>query len=406
MFREIYQSVNAHRDKLVLTGISVTWGVLILVMLIGCGEGLKKGIMKVFDGFNKKTVWAYMGQTSETFQGFQAGRRIVLKYEDINLLKNNIEEIEYISPECTNWSGSLVSYKEDFTRVNIKGVDPDYFKIKILNTSTGRLINDLDNQLKRRVVLLGEEIKDLFFGDDDPVGKYINIDNNYFLVIGVIQNTMLNSFESREMYIPYNAYYDIYTYHRAINVFLYSVNESNSAKNIESYISQILAKKYVFDAKDEKTIFFNHLEEQEQSYNSLFSGVNYFLLFVGLSSLLSGIFGVSNIMFITVRERTKEIGIRKALGAKPFSIKIMITIEAVLLTLTFGLIGLGLGLVLLELVSTFLNSLENVLIEDVTVNYFSILISFILLTIAGVFAGLMPADKASRIFPVIALKDE
>jgi putative ABC transport system permease protein len=406
MWREIFQSIIAHKQRSVLTGLGITWGIFILIILLGLGNGFEKGVMKLFDGFNRNTVWVFCGQTSQPYKGLQAGRNILLKYDDISLLKSSVTDIDNISPELTNWGGSLISYKNNFVRLNIKGVCPDYFKIKLLNTSEGRLINYLDNKEKRRVVVLGKYVADQLFKKSTAVGKYVNIDNTYYLVIGVTKSGIL-AFpgEEREVYIPYYAFSETYTGATAISIFLYSTKYGSDDKQTEKKIKRVLSGKYQFNQNDDKALFFNNIDEQVKAFDKLFTGVKYFLWIMGISTLLSGVIGVGNIMFVIVKERTKEIGVRKAIGAKPYIIKIMILSEAVIFTLLAGVVGMALGFTVLELINMYLKNMDLVITET-TLDLTTIIAALIVLIISGTLAGMIPANKAANVSPIIALKDE
>ncbi|MDX2191440.1 MAG: ABC transporter permease [Bacteroidota bacterium] len=395
----------SHKERSILTGLGIVWGIFILIILLGLGNGFRVGTLMMFDGFNKETSWVYCGQTSEPYKGLQAGRKILLKYDDLLLLKKSIIEIENISPELTNWAGSLMSYKNNFTRINVKGVNPDYFKIKILNTSQGRIINYLDNKDKRRVVLLGKNTVEVLFKKENPIGKYINIDNNFFLVIGVIDSGILNPFEDREVYIPYHSFSELYSQATDIQIFLYSIKDNSDALKIEKRIKGILARKFNFSEKDDKTLFFNRLKASIDSFNKLFDSIKYFLWIMGISTLLSGVIGVGNIMFVIVKERTKEIGIRKAIGAKPINIKLMILIEAIIFTLFAGIIGMILGIGMLQIINIMLKNME-LLIKETIISIPTAIAAIFILIISGTIAGLIPANKAANVSPITALKDE
>jgi putative ABC transport system permease protein len=405
MWREIFQSILAHKARSVTTGLGITWGIFILIILLGIGNGFEQGIRKIFDGFNRNTISVYCGQTSEPYKGLQAGRKILLRYDDLKLLKSSVTDIDNISPELINWNGSLISYKNNFTRINIKGVSPEYFKIKLLKTSEGRLINYLDDKEKRRVVLLGKYVAEQLFKKGIAVGKYISIDNTYFLVIGVIESGILNAEEAREVYMPYHAFADTHSGFTDVSTFLYSTKYGTNEKQIEQKVRRVLSKKYEFNEKDTKSLYFMSLEEQVKSFDMLFNGISYFLWIMGISTLLSGVIGVGNIMFVIVKERTKEIGVRKAIGAKPYNIKIMILSEAIIFTLLAGIIGIILGFTILGSINMYLESMD-IVIKETTVNLSTVIAALIVLIISGTLAGMIPANKAANLSPILALKDE
>jgi len=315
MLREVYQSIVVHKSRSVLIGLGVAWGIFMIIILVGFGNGFEAGLLTVFDGFNKKSAWVYCGQTSEPFRGFNAGRRIQLVYPDLPALRASVREIENISPEAINWTGSLISYNNHYDRVNIKGVDPEYFNIKLLKAASGRTLNYLDIHNNRRVVLIGKKISETLFEKTDPIGQYINIDNSYFLVIGLIENNVLNSFEAREVYIPYQVFSSLYSNYNGVQTFVYSVRADADQDIVESKIRSALSKRYYFKPTDLNCLYFNRLSERVKMFEDIFRGLRYFLWSIGISALLSGIIGIGNMMFVIVKERTKEIGIRKVLGS-------------------------------------------------------------------------------------------
>lgn len=405
MWREILQSIQAHKERSILTGIGIAWGMFILVILLGLGKGFENGILQLFSSFNQKTVWVFCGQTSEPYKGLKAGRKINLKYHDIYWIKKNVKGIESISPEITHWGGSLLTYKDNYSSYNIKAVDPQYFDIKLLETTQGRVLSNVDSRDKRRVALIGENVAEVLFKNTQAVGKILTIDGNYFKVVGIIKNSLLNAQESREVYIPYACYTDIYSNNKYITTFLYSTKEGINIQDVQSKIKLLLARQYIFNPKDDKTIFFNTLDESVKSFEKLSIGIQFFLWFVGISTLLSGVIGIGNIMFVIVKERTKEIGIRKAIGAKPHSIRLLILYEAIFFTLISGIVGMLSGMVLLQIFNIFLEK-ADIVIKDTAINVPISIAALIILIISGTCAGLIPANKAARISPIHALKDE
>jgi putative ABC transport system permease protein len=403
MWREIFQSIREHKARSILSGIGIAWGIFILIILLGIGNGFEKGVLNTFNSMNKKSVWVYCGQTSEEFNGLQVGRKITLANEDIESIKNEVKGIENISVEVSNWPGNLVTYKTRFGTYNIKGVDPDYFFINKLEAAQGRILNYLDTKNRRRIALIGQNAAEVLFKKKDPIGKYISIGGNYFMVAGVAKKNSFNPDGVRDVYIPFTSYKEIYG--PAVSAFLYSTKENVDGKEVQQKIKLWLARKYSFSTKDNKTLFFNSIEDETKSLERLSFGLKAFLWFMGISTLLSGIIGIGNIMFVVVKERTKEIGVRKAIGATPSSIRVLILTEAVFFTFTAGMVGMAAGLGILLILNLFLEQADT-LIKSASIDFSIAISAWIILIVSGALAGYIPANKAANISPILALKDE
>jgi putative ABC transport system permease protein len=369
------------------------------------GKRIRAGGIGLFNGLNRNTVTVNCKETSEPYRGLKSGRKILLRYDDMKLLKSSVMDIENISPEISRFC--LISNNNKFSNNSIRGVSPEYFNIKQLKTIEGRLFNYLDDNEKRRVVLLGKLVAELLFKKEISVGKYVNINNSYFLVIGVIKSNNIMAFEDYSVFIPYKAFVNTYSESNDISAFHYSTKHGTDDVQIEQKVKRILSKKYEFNEQDEKTLEFNSSAKTAESFDKLFNGIRYFLWILGISTLLSGVIGVGNIMFVIVKERTKEIGVRKAIGAKPYIIKIMILSEAIIFTLLAGFLGIFLGFIVLELISWGLEGAGlEIFTKEATVNLSTVLTAFVVLIISGTLAGLIPASKAANLSPILALKDE
>lgn len=405
LFGEIFQSILAHKRRSVLMGIGISWGIFILIILMGLGMGFEKGVLELFDGMSKKTVFVFCGQTSIPAKGLLAGRNIYINEEDITNMKAAISGIKAISPIVTNWSGSVLEFDNNNVRFNTKGVDYDYFKINLLKTKNGRVFNFLDFKDDRKVVILGKTVSDLLFKNKEPVGNNIKIDNNYFLVIGILDESILDQNISRDVYIPFTSYKQIYSKDNKITQFVLSVEVNSNDLKIENKIRKYLSEIHYFDKADSYAINFLNIDERVKSFKQLFEGVKLFLWFIGISTLLSSVIGVGNIMYLLVKERTKEFGVRKAIGAKPYTILIMVLFESVFFTVFAGVIGIILGYISIGFINKFLLKMD-IILKKAFIDIHVVVFSMILLTIFGTLAGIMPAIKAAKINPITALKDE
>lgn len=406
---EAFKSIKENKSRSVLSSLGVVWGIFILILLLGVGNGFKEGIFQLFNTFAKNSLWIYGGQVSETdLKKATAEKLIVFDVNDINILKDRFESIESISPELNYAGNSLTSYEQNITYPQIKGVLPDYFNVKIIKTDEGRLINVLDNKEYRRIAMIGRQVADVLFPKKKPIGKSINIAGIYFTIIGVIEKgSIFTQNEQNLIYIPYNTFYDCFNQGREFNTFILSLSKKTDASNFENELTSFLAKLKGFNSKDKKALFILNFENQVKAFDKLFTGINVFMWFIGSCLLLSGIVGISNIMFVIVKERTFEIGIRKAVGAKQKSIIWLILSESIVITSVAGILGLFLGFLVIQLInwglSCFFNDKDS-LFTSATVDFPVIIFSLIILIFSGVLSGFLPAKKAAKIDPIEALR--
>ena len=409
-FTEIFHSLQQHKVRNVLTGFGVAWGIFILILLLGAGQGLQDGVLKLFSAYAQNSIWVYAGQTSETRKGGKSGEQIVFNQELLTNLKNRFPQIQFLSPEVTYSGSSTVSYQKKHQIGRIKGVDLNYFKIKLLNIEKGRFINPLDEKEKRPVCILGSNIYEVLSNNKQLIGEYINIAGNWFKVIGVLEkSSTLNHGEQDAVYLPFTAFQNSFGIKNAFFVFGLLLKEHTDSEMFETKLNEFLAHQLHFEKTDSKAVFISNMNQQVKSFNKLFIGIKLFLWFVGFSMLLSGIIGVGNIMLVIVKERTKEIGIRKALGGRSKSILLMVVSEAITITLLAGMVGLFFGLIIIGLANYLLGQLyaaDEVLINSFTVNIPVIIGAVILLVISGALAGIIPAKKAAEVMPVKALNQE
>ncbi|MDR7210561.1 ABC transporter permease [Flavobacterium piscis] len=406
---EAFKSIKENKSRSILSSLGVIWGIFILIVLLGVGNGFKNGIFQLFNSFAKNSLWIYGGQVSETdLKKSVAEKPIVFDVNDINILKDRFKSIESISPELNYTGNSLTSYEQNITYPQIKGVLPDYFNVKIIKTDEGRLINMLDNKEYRRIAMIGRQVADVLFPKEKPIGKSINIAGIYFTIIGVIEKgSIFTQNEQNVIYIPYNTFYDCFGQGREFNTFILSLSKKTDASNFENEIKSYLGKLKGFSAKDKKALFILNFEDQVKAFDKLFTGINVFMWFIGSCLLLSGIVGISNIMFVIVKERTFEIGIRKAVGAKQKSIIWLILSESIVITSVAGILGLLLGFLVIQLINWVLSSFftdKDSLFTSATVDFPVIIFCLIILIFSGVLSGFLPAKKAAKIDPIEALR--
>ena len=400
---EIFESVKRKPTRAILTGVGITWGIFILIILVGIGSGFERGVFKLFSGFSKSTTYVYASQTTIGYEGTSVGRKITFTEDDTKMLKRSIPQIEKISPEVSQWN--LVSVADERGWFEMKGVSPEYFAIKLLQTEKGRLLNSLDASENRNVALIGKNVADVLFGKQEPVGKMIQVNQVLYKVVGIIKNTLLNNMEARAVYIPYSVLLSSNSMAREFTTLLFSLKEKVETQKIHSRVRSLMARKYKFDPMDEKVFYFNSMEEQVKAFSNLFVMLRKFLWFMGVSTLVSGIIGVGNIMYSSAKERTREVGIRKSVGANTSSIKAMIMWESIALTFISGCIGLLSGWGVLKVVGWFISD-DVMMMDKPGIDIPTAIAAMVILVISGTLAGLKPALYATELNPIDALRDE
>jgi len=407
---EVFEAISKNKLRTFLTGLSVSIGILILVLLLGIGEGMSNGTEKMFsrDATNKVSIWT--GATGMEYKGLNAGRRISIKNEDFELINKLFsEQIEYSSSIVINWSGSIV-YKNESKNYRMEGALPDYQYIQNIDITHGRFINQNDQKYATKYVVIGRIVKEEFFKDEDPLGKIITCDGVNYKVVGVFANEGDDREESKVIF-PLSTTQQVFLRGNTSvsNISFTTPKEKDYDEALEksnaliSKIEALLKERKMVAPMDTSAIGVSSSLEKAKKYFDIGVYINWFFWFVGLASLMAGIIGVSNIMLIIVKERTKEIGIRKALGAKPWSIIWMILHESIFVTAISGFMGLVLGLLLLEVVGDYANS-DFIINPEVSLDI--AISTVIVLVVSGAIAGFFPARRGSKIKPIVALRDE
>ena len=402
-WHEILSTIRKNKLRTFLTGFSVAWGIFMLVILLGSGNGLAKGIIYNFSDA-KNSVWMGGGQTSTAYGGFNAGRRIELNNEDVNLVDKMFDDdIENLSGRYGLW-GSMVSYKNNYGEFEVQAIHPGHQNTEAIKLISGRLLNNPDIKQYRKVAVIGKLLKEQIFKDEDPIGKYINVRGIPFQVVGVFDD--IHEGETKRLYIPISLAQKTFITKNQVQSLSFTTGDA-TVKEAEQMIEEIkakMARKYDFDPDDTRAMWSWNALENYQQMQALFKGINIFVLVIGIFTIIAGIMGVSNIMLIVVKERTKEMGIRKAIGARPSSIIWMILQESILITSIAGYFGLVLGVILLEVVAKAMPASD--FFRNPGVNFNVAIGATIMIVIAGAIAGYIPARKAANIQPVVALHDE
>ncbi|MGX1025161.1 ABC transporter permease [Psychroflexus sp. MBR-150] len=406
---EVFEAINKNKLRTFLTGFSVATGILILVLLLGIGEGMKNGVEEQFQRDATNQISVYTGVTGVEYKGLNPGRRIQFKNNDYDLLVKNFgDELEYKSSVYRIWTG-LTSYKDKSGSYRIEGVLPDYQFLENAEIIQGRFINHKDQSTSTKEVVIGKKVRDELFEDKNPLGKLIEIKDINFKVVGVFQDPGGDREESR-VYMAISTMQKVFGAGQDIRNMSFTMPKEKSfdvalekSNQLISQLEAILKAKHTVSPLDNSAINISNSIETSKRIYELTANIKLFFWLIGLASLLAGIIGVSNIMLIIVKERTKEIGIRKALGAKPISIVGMVLHESIFVTAVSGFMGLIVGLVLLEFVGPMINT-EFISNPEVS---FNIAIStVIVLVLAGAIAGFFPAWRGAKIKPINALREE
>ncbi len=402
---EIFSTIRKNKLRTFLTGFSVAWGIFMLIILLGSGNGLENGVNKEFASSATNAIWIWNGQTSLPYKGMKPGRNIQMKTDDYEEIVRTIKGIDMGSPRYDKWGNNTLSYKKQYGTFNIRTVYPDYLYIEKLTIVEGRYVNNSDLKEYRKVTTISTQVVDALFKGEAPLGKYININGIPFKVVGVFKDDDGRDENMRMVYIPLTTAQRVFSGTNNINTIAITVGDASTeeSKQIEQAVKSKLAALHKFDVNDPRAIGTWNSVENFIKFKKLFAGIRMFIWIIGFGTIVAGIVGVSNIMMIVVKDRTKEIGIRKAMGATPWSIISLILQEAILITSFAGYIGLVLGVALLEAVGP---KVESNFFRQPQVDLQIAVYALILLVVSGTIAGFIPARKAAAIKPIEALRDE
>jgi len=401
--RETADSLTRNRRRTILTGFGVFWGLFMLLFMIGGGQGLKGLLQANFGGFASNTIILISSNTSKPYQGLPEGRYWEFTRTDIDRLKQMIPELDVVSPMISGW-GNTVEYGDHSTSATIRGVNADYCKIESPKLRYGRYLNETDIQMERKVCVIGKRIyQNLFPDGGDPCGKFIKVGDLYFKIIGVDFNSSIISINSNASYslmIPASLASTIYNRGNIVDIICITAKGGIHTSVLEPRIRSIMARQHSFDPDDLEAMQILNTEDIFMIVDNLFRGLNFLIWLVGLGTLLAGCIGVSNIMMVTVKERTTEIGIRRAIGAMPGEILTQIITESIALTLAAGSAGI--------MFAVFLLNLFEKVSSDATfqISFNTAILAAVLLALLGALAGLAPALRAMAVKPVDAMRDE
>ena len=410
-YREIIDTLTRNKSRSFLTGFGVFWGVFMLVVLMGGGKGLKEKLDKNFEGFAQNAVIIGAEQTTKPYKGFRKGRWWAMEYKDIDRLKQKVPELNAAAPILfSSWRGGNTAYYGDQkTTPRIQGTVPEIVEIIAPKMYYGRYLNEMDIKEHRKVCVIGKKVyKDLFKEGGDPCGKKIRIDSTYYEVVGVDYssgNINIGGRTEEKVTIPITMMQAAFNRGNEIDVIAATGRQGVMMSEITPRIRETIARAHYVDPTDEQGMFVFNSELMFQMINNLFKGVNILIWLVGLGTLLAGAIGVSNIMMVTVRERTTEIGIRRAIGATPKMILSQIISESIVLTLVAGMSGILFGVMILQMLEMY-NTEDGIIETHFQVSFWTAIFCAVIVSALGVLAGLAPAARAMSIKPVDAMRDE
>ncbi len=405
VWQEIFDTIKHNKLRTALTGFAVAWGIFMLVVLLGSGKGLEHGVDYQFRDDAVNSIWVSSGRTSTPYKGMQPGREIQFDNQDYDEVTTRVQGVEYASGRYWIFGSQQVNYKNENGSYTIRAVHPGHQVLERTKVIQGRYLNEFDLRQFRKSAVLGTLVANALFHDEDPIGKEIRIGGISFQVVGVFDDE--GSEREREfIYLPISTAQRTFNGANRVNQILYTTGDASLAKSMEmaGATRRILSVNHTFDPEDERAIYVNNNVENYQRIVALITAIRLFVWVVGVGTLLAGVVGVSNIMLVAVRERTREIGIRKALGATPASIVGLVMQESVLITTVAGYAGLVLGVLVLEGLAKAIP--DAAFFRNPQVDLRVAVSATVLLIVAGAIAGFFPARRAAAIRPIEALRDE
>jgi len=404
-WQEILDTIRANKLRSFLTAFSVAWGIFMLIVLLGSGEGLSHGIEYQFRDDAINSIWVHPGQTSVPFKGLAPGRRVQLINNDRDEIRNGVSGIDHISSRFGISGGLRMRYKNETATFDFRAVHPDYQYVEKTVVTEGRFLNDFDIAEYRKVAVIGVRVKDAIFKKEPALGKNLEINGIAFRVVGVYTDEGGQN-EQERIYVPISTAQRAFGGANRIGMIMMTTGETPVAatETMAKDVQHRLAARHTFSVDDSRALSVDNNNVEFQRFSNLMAAIRLFVWIIGVGTILAGVVGVSNIMMITVRERTREIGVRKALGATPWSVVSLILQESILITAVAGYVGLVLGVAVLELASKNLPGLE--FFRNPEVDLLVAIEATALLVVAGVASGFVPARRAAAVRPVDALRTE
>ncbi|WP_026302441.1 ABC transporter permease [Psychroflexus tropicus] len=413
-WNEVLESLTSNLFRTILTAFGVFWGIFILVILLAAGNGFENGVKQLFDGISSNSMFMWSQTISKSYDGLPKGRRYNFELQDVAEIKNEVNGLKYVSPR-----NQLGGFGGDNNVVrglksgafNVYGDYPDIQFQEPMKVLRGRFLNQNDIENKRKVAVIGEGvIKGLYDFDEDPLGTYIKIQGVNFMVIGVYKKRGFGGGnaeeEQKQIYVPFTAYSQAFNMGQTVGWMAITADDDNSITELKTEIFDIIKENHSIAPDDDRAIGNFDLYEQFSKISGLFIALNAVAYFVGILILFSGVIGISNIMLIVVKERTNEIGVRRALGATPWQIRGQVLFESVFLTIIAGMTGIAFATGILAIINALLPKDSDMPFVNPSVDLITVLIALMILIVSGLLAGFIPAQNAIKVKPVDALRTE
>jgi putative ABC transport system permease protein len=403
MLQEIFATLQRNKLRTSLTALSVAWGMLMLVVLLGAGRGLENGAAYEFRDDAVNSLWLYTGKTTLPYAGRGPGREVKLTNDDYDAIARSVPGVDHITGRFYLWGEFMVNHGSKHSAFDIRGTHPGHQYLEKTIVTEGRFLDDADIAERRKVCVIGSAVASFFFGKASSIGEYLIIRGLSYRVVGVFEDVGGEA-ELKKIYIPITTAQLVYNTPGRIHQIMFTIGDANleQSKRIAETLQRFIAARHGVSPQDRPAMHVQNNLEQFERINSVFVWIKFFVWIVGIGTLLAGIVGVSNIMLISVKERTREIGIRKALGATPWSIVSLVVGEAVIVTGIAGYCGLVLGIFVVELAARYLKDIPFLRQPDVDLSL--ALTATAILVCCGALAGFFPARHAASISPIEALR--
>lgn len=406
-WEEIWQTISRNRKRSIMTAFGVFWGIFMLTIMLGAGLGLKNALFSQLGDMSVNSCFFWGGRTSIPYKGLPSGRYWQFENEDLAAIKKQVPNVRSVGSVIwgSEYKFSRNDKKGDYSLV---GYNPDFQQISPQPIRFGRFFNEIDMEQQRKVCILTEQVwLDLFPGGEDPVGSTIRMNNMYLTVIGMIKvpDRGFRFHGDKSVLMPVSTIQQMYNMGHKLHSVAVAANDDADIKEVETNIKQLVFARHTISPDDTKAVYSQNLGEQVNKFNSLFGGIGTLTWIVGIGTLLAGLVGVSNIMLVIVRERTQEIGVRRALGARPRIIISQIMSESFVLTFVAGIFGLALAVALLSGAESVLTASAGRPIRP-QISFGTGMLSMTVLILGSLLAGILPASRALRIKPVDAIREE
>ncbi|MDL2296891.1 ABC transporter permease [Bacteroidales bacterium OttesenSCG-928-B11] len=407
-FKEVWQAITRNKTRSVLTAFGVFWGIFMYVVMTGLGNGFENGLMRMVDQISPNAVFFFPNATSVEYKGFNSGRFWSMNNDDMHMVKENIPAVEYVSGMMFMYPSNPTTYKERSGEYSINGIDNYYQEINPMPLLFGRFFNDFDMLEQRKMCIIGVTVwQTLFENGMDPVGERLNVDGVFYTVVGVVNPgdaINLGGDAKEAIYIPSSTFQQVYNYGKNIDALMVAAYDKADINQVENEIKELLKNKHFIAPEDNIAISHFNVQQIFLMFNYLFLGLNILIWIVGMGTMLAGVVGVSNIMLVTIKERTQEIGIKRAIGAKPRAILMQVMSESTVLTFIAGFFGLFFGVLILTIVDKLVTDAE--MFYNPYISFNMAVLAAVIILLSGAVAGIIPARNAVRIKAIDALRDE